>query len=247
MSKFRSRKSVVISPVSELKEPKEYVKENLVRFSQANTYEDARTEWRFVEIIGSGSVGFTDHCEICNAQLRNFNCVIRNENNGKMLKVGSRCIRQFITLIGTFSIEATNQYMDNVEKEWDTLQTLRSMYNVVVKVDKPFARELHRFHKKLTELLRQRGQYPLHESSKPRDMEPILKNVFGFTELPPIKEQRKLFQILWDVSKLATIREHKRFRNIAYKEGETLNRKRSRVTHDTFARSEAYRPDGRYR
>lgn len=245
---FLGKKNNFELPAKELtRKPKRIVVKNIIKFSQSNNFNDAREEWELLGPIGSDSREFVDHCDICNAMLYKENWIIKNTITKKIIKVGSDCIRRFIILSGTGGQAETIQYMDNIEKEWSIIKELRLSYKSIIKGNEPKARDLNRFHRKLTQLLRNRGQYPLSSDfSIDRDLPPILKSVFGFEELPPLTEQWKVYQILHDPSKVKTKKETRKFRDKKYKEGQTFQRK-GKVTATTLSSSGAYRPDEKYK
>jgi hypothetical protein len=220
--------------------PKRIVIRSIVEFSSSKIYEEAQTEWELIGVIDSSSGDFTDHCELCNTMLFKENWEIRNMITGISLKVGSDCIRRCVVLSGTGSAEGTNQYMDNREQEWSSIKELRLTYKNVIMNPLPTARELNRFHKKLTHVLEKRGLFPLRNDLKIADLNPIFKDIFGFDHLPPIKERWKVYQILYDPSKIAKIKENKKLHNPTFKEGDTFKKKRG-ATYVSLSKSSVYR------
>lgn len=220
--------------------PKPIVIRSIVEFSSSKNYEEAKTEWELIGAIDSTSRDFTDHCELCNAMLYKENWEIRNTMTGISLKVGSDCIRRCVVLSGTGSSEGTNQYMDNREQEWGSIKELRLTYKNVIMNPLPTARELNRFYKKLTYVLEKRGLFPLRDDFKIEDLNPIFKDIFGFNHLPSNKERFKVYQVLYDPSKIARAKETKKIHTPKYKEGDTFKKNRG-VTYVSLSKSSVYR------
>lgn len=94
--------------------PPKVVIKNLLANSVADSFEDAQKEWEYdAQIIGEGESGFSPECGLCGPKERmKTNYIIKNMRNGNTLKVGSVCVKRFLILSGTSSINESADLFD---------------------------------------------------------------------------------------------------------------------------------------
>lgn len=95
----------------------------------------------------------------------------------------------------------------------------------------------NRFKKRLLVLLEKRGQ--LHLLEKTDGRKEILNIIFK-TSNPSDKEVNNFQSLMKNPSSLPVLKEKKKYKQHLYKEGTTLNNKRSKVTNTTLASSKLY-------
>lgn len=96
-------------------EPPRHVIKNLLSASEAEDFESARREWEYRgEIIFEGETAFYRECDLCGPKERmQSNYLIHNLKTGKVLRVGSVCVKRFLVLAGTSSTIESAQLFDH--------------------------------------------------------------------------------------------------------------------------------------
>jgi hypothetical protein len=97
--------------------PGPLVVNTLLEGSHSDDFEIAKTEWDLVEPIPNDSEDFVENCELCNHRNYKGNWLIQNRRTESTLKVGSDCIKRFVILNGTSSLEDSKTFFENKEKE----------------------------------------------------------------------------------------------------------------------------------
>lgn len=88
------------------------IKRRITRASHAKTYEEARREWRYTNVILEDDEDFVERCELCNQPGLRANFVIVNIKTSNNFKVGSTCIKRFIILEGAETQEESNEMFE---------------------------------------------------------------------------------------------------------------------------------------
>ncbi len=95
-------------------EPPKNVVKNLLAASRARDFERAKREWEFRgEIIEETSPDFSN-CQLCGQANLETNCIIHNIYNGNSLKVGNICVRRFLIINQSSSIEESQDLFDAI-------------------------------------------------------------------------------------------------------------------------------------
>lgn len=95
-------------------EPPKSVIKKLLAASKAKNFDEAKREWEFRgEIIEETSPEFSN-CQLCGQANLETNCIIHNINNGNSLKVGSICVRRFIIINQSSTIEESQDLFDAI-------------------------------------------------------------------------------------------------------------------------------------
>jgi hypothetical protein len=224
--------------------PGPLVKKTLLMRSQSEDFDQAKQEWEFIAHISKDSDEFVENCELCNHKNYRENWLIQNQYTQIPLKVGSDCIRRFIQFAGTASQADSNTFFDNKQKEMGSEIELLILYKEVIAAPLPTARKANRFKKTLQELLESRGQLFLLETNDGR--KEVLKNLFKVRK-PSHQEINNFQSLLNSPMTLPVMKETKRYKQVIYKEGSTLNSKRSKVTNNTLSNSESFKnPEKKY-
>jgi len=217
--------------------PGPLVIKTLLENSQSDIFEDAKQEWELITHISNESEDFVENCELCNHKNYKENWLIQNKHTLSLMKIGSDCIRRFIQFAGTSSQLDSNTFFDNKQKEMQVELELLVLYKEVIVATLPTARMANRFKKQLLALLEKRGQFHLLERVDGR--EELLGTIFKISN-PSDKEVNNFQSLMKNPSTLPVLRENKKYKQHKYKEGTTLNNKRSKVTNITLANSKSY-------
>jgi hypothetical protein len=94
--------------------PPKAVINNLLANSIADSFENAQTEWDYNgELVFEGDPEFSHECDLCGPkELMKTNYIIRNTRNGNALHVGSVCVKRFLILSGTTSVNESADLFD---------------------------------------------------------------------------------------------------------------------------------------
>ncbi|MEY8349428.1 hypothetical protein AALF16_14165 [Bacillus cereus] len=237
MLKTKQKKRNYREPEELKTEPGPLVKSVVIQNNKSDDFEEARTEWAPLDYITSESADFVDRCQLCNHVNHVGNWKIQNVNTQITLKVGSDCIKRFLTLYGTKDQQDTIRYLQNKENEIKQEQQLITLYKPVIIDVLPLARDSNKFHRTLITLLESRGQKHLIQT--PEGITTILQSIFR-KPTPSDKEINTLFSALNSPSDFAIQRETKKFKAYIAKEGSTWTRK-GKVTASTLTGSESYK------
>ncbi|WP_422444294.1 hypothetical protein [Thermoanaerobacterium sp. DL9XJH110] len=120
------------------------VRQRLLENSLSNNYDDACKEWDLDDIIGEDSVDFTDRCELCNQPGLKTNFIISNNNTGKSLKVGSKCITRFLILPGASNHQESAEIFEHKKQEIINIRILQTYLGPVL-CEQPTSLEVYRF------------------------------------------------------------------------------------------------------
>lgn len=213
--------------------PGPLVTKNLISNSLSNVFEEAKTEWEYLEPLERDSTNFVENCELCNSRLQVENHIIKNINTNKLLRIGSECIKRFVQFSGTTSQESSNTFFATMQLERKLEIEIRSLFTQVVIVPLPTFREANKFRRKLDELLESKGIKNLLVTSEGRLK--VLQEVIKI-ENPSLKIQMKFSDFI--NGNIALQKETKKYRQ-QIKEGESWG-KRKRVTNFTLASSKIY-------
>ncbi|MET3505528.1 hypothetical protein [Halalkalibacter oceani] len=228
-------------------DPRPLVISNILQHSLSNDFEEAKTEWDLEGSVPSDSADFSEHCELCGARNYRGNWAIVNRNTNAILKVGTECIKRFVVLNGTETLEDSQVFFSNAEKELSLILKIRNDFPEIVK-GIPTKRETTYYIKALKTLLELRGQLSLLDSRE--GIEEVIKAYCIKTEEKEkeldIKFVDKMYNLLHDPKKFVFQKETKRYREYKLKEGDTW-KKRGRVTGTTLSSSESFKnPEKKY-
>lgn len=95
-------------------DPPACVVKRLLAASASGGFEAARREWEYRgEILEEGHPEFSRECDLCGPkELMRANYLIRNVLNGRILKVGSVCVKRFLILDGASSVAESAALFD---------------------------------------------------------------------------------------------------------------------------------------
>lgn len=206
---------------------------NLLQRSIGNSFEKAKTEWQLVEHIPNTSNEFVGNCELCNHVNHKENWLIENINTKKKLKVGSDCIKRFITFSGMKSQLDSNIYFEIKQKEIKKEQEIALMYKEIILNPLPLARRCNKFRKLILDLLNEKGSTTSHEDIRDFITKILKKSLLKHQEV------HKLWTLLNEPSEFTMQRETKKYKEFVLKEGETWNKK-GKVTSITLSKSNIY-------
>ena len=209
----------------------------LLENSSSHDFEEARTEWiytgtfYFEEDFGL----FEPTCELCHSAGLKVNFLIENQIIGNTLRVGSSCIQNFLMLAGASSqsesqLKFRQQVADSIK-----FPAFRAAYKECLQPE-PLKRHMADFHKRLRELLEERGmQWPRLSDSIDHIVEWIYGNGKRHLELD-FFEQKRIRDLICNPSSVPVRTEV--IKKDKFKVP-TWQRKRTRV-ETSIAKSSAY-------
>lgn len=222
--------------------PGPLVIETLLEKSYSDDFEVAKTEWDLAEPIPNESDEFVENCELCNHRNYKGNWLIQNRLTGSRLKVGSNCIKRFVILNGTSSLEDSRVFFENKEKEIEKELKIKTAYKSIIVNVLPTKREANSFVKTLLYLLEARGQQ--QKINTMEGIKDIIKDFCGVID-PKDKEIHQLYTLLNQPKNFLFQKETKKYKNFKLREGQTWAKK-GKVTGTTLSYSSAYKPDKNY-
>lgn len=222
-----------------------YIKKNLIANSIAGTYEEAMTEWEFVGILDEENVErFVPRCQLCNQPGLRINFEIHNPDTRKRFLVGSSCIKKFLVLKGTGSLEESWDFFVRQSIKYASLDDLRHFASDVLVTENIQLHQIRRFRKLVADVLGLPDQSSLNSAvfENKEDWDGLVHYLIGpndGSDQAWSKKLERLKLILFNPSQLV---KKQKFFDTGEKDGHWASKgRRSTRVETTLSRSEAYK------
>ncbi len=222
-----------------------FIKKKLIANSIAGTYEEAMTEWEFVGILDEENMEcFVPRCQLCNQPGLRINFEIHNPDTRKKFLVGSSCIKKFLVLKGTGSLEESWDFFVRQSIKYASLDDLRHFASGVLVIENIQLHQIRRFRKLVADVLGLRDQSSLNSAvfENKEDWDGLVQHLIGLndgSDQTRLKKLERLKLILFNPSQLV---KKQKFLDTGEKDGHWASKgRRGMRVETTLSRSEAYK------
>ncbi|ABO49457.1 hypothetical protein Dred_0921 [Desulforamulus reducens MI-1] len=222
-----------------------FIKNNIIANSVEGTYEEAMTEWEFVGILDEENVErFVPRCQLCNQPGLRINFEIHNPDTRKRFLVGSSCIKKFLVLKGTSSLEESWDFFVRQSIRYASLDDLRYFANDVLASENIQVHQIRRLRKLVADVLGLPDQCSLNSAvfEKKEDWDGLVHYLIGSNDGSDQVWRKKLERIKMILFSPSKLIKKQKLLDTGEKDGHWANigRKNTRVD-TTLSRSEAYK------